>query len=82
MKIAILGDSHFGARGDSPHFHKHFKKFYDDVFFPYLEQNGIECVIQLGDVFDRRKFVNYQTLKHCREYFFDPLNQSKFKKDN
>ena len=79
MKIAILGDSHFGARGDSPHFHKHFKKFYDEVFFPYLEQNGIEYVIQLGDVFDRRKFVNYQTLKHCREYFFDPLNQPKFK---
>jgi DNA repair exonuclease SbcCD nuclease subunit len=74
-QIAILGDTHFGARGDNPHFHKHFKKFYDEVFFPYLRKNNIEYVIQLGDVFDRRKFVNYQTLKSAQEYFFEPLNK-------
>lgn len=75
MKIAILGDTHFGARGDSPFFHKHFKCFYENIFFPYLEKNNIVNIIQLGDVFDRRKFVNYQTLKHCREYFFEPLSK-------
>lgn len=75
MKIAILGDTHFGARGDSPHFHKHFKKFYDEVFFPYLRENNIKHVIQLGDVFDRRKYVNYQTLQSAQEYFFEPLNK-------
>lgn len=74
MLVAVLGDTHFGARGDSPHFHKHFKRFYDEVFFPYLKTNNIEHVIQLGDVFDRRKFVNYQTLKYAQEYFFEPLN--------
>ena len=78
MKVAILGDTHFGARGDSAHFHKLFKKFYDEVFFPYLKANGIEYVIQLGDVFDRRKYINYQTLSSAREYFFEPLN-SEFK---
>jgi len=75
MKIAILGDSHFGVRGDSPFFHKHFKQFYDEVFFPYLEKNNILHVIQLGDVFDRRKFINFQTLEHCRSYFFDRINK-------
>lgn len=75
MRIALLGDTHFGARGDNPQFHKHFQKFYDNVFFPYLEENNIEYVIQLGDVFDRRKFVNFQTLMHSRGYFFNPLNE-------
>lgn len=75
MRVAILGDTHFGARGDSPFFHKHFKMFYDKVFFPYLKENNIDHVIQLGDVFDRRKFVNYQTLDLCKEYFFEVLNK-------
>jgi DNA repair exonuclease SbcCD nuclease subunit len=74
MKIAVLGDTHFGARNDSPIFNEHFKRFYDEVFFPYLEKNNIEYVIQLGDVFDRRKYVNFNTLKSVKTYFFDRLN--------
>jgi DNA repair exonuclease SbcCD nuclease subunit len=77
-KICILGDTHFGARGDNPHFHRYFKQFYDNVFFPYLEKEGIEYVIQLGDLFDRRKYINFHTLHQAKEYFFTPLN-SKYK---
>lgn len=73
MKIAILGDTHFGARNDSLHFHNAFERFYSKVFFPYLKENGITDLIQLGDIFDRRKYVNFVTLDHCRRYFFDPL---------
>lgn len=73
MKIAILGDAHFGARNDSPAFHKFFARFYEEVFFPYLKDNGIEHVIQLGDVFDRRKYINFFTLNQSMDYFFDPL---------
>lgn len=75
MKICLLGDTHFGARNDSPAFHKFFAKFYNEVFFPYLEQNNILHIIQLGDVFDRRKYVNFNTLKQCRSYFFDRANR-------
>ena len=41
MKICVLGDTHFGARNDSPIFDKQFKNFYDNIFFPYLEQHQI-----------------------------------------
>lgn len=75
-RIAILGDTHFGARGDSPLFDDHFQQFYEQIFFPYLEKNSIEHVIQLGDVFDRRKYVNFNTLKRCKKYFFERLNSS------
>jgi len=71
MKICILGDTHFGARGDSLDFHKYFEKFYDEVLFPYLKANDIEVIFQMGDLFDRRKFINFNTLHLCREYFFD-----------
>jgi DNA repair exonuclease SbcCD nuclease subunit len=77
MKIAILGDTHFGARNDSAVFHKHFQRFYQNTFFPYLKENGINHIIQMGDVFDRRKYINFQTLKSAREYFFDPLIDQK-----
>jgi DNA repair exonuclease SbcCD nuclease subunit len=71
MKICILGDTHFGARGDSLDFHKYFEKFYDEVFFPYLKQNDIKIIFQMGDLFDRRKYINFNTLHLCRKYFFD-----------
>jgi len=69
-EIAILGDTHFGVRSDSLDFHNYYKRFYDDVFFPYLIQKGIKIVIQLGDSFDRRKYINLNTLYLVREYFY------------
>lgn len=71
MKIALITDTHFGARSDSIPFDNFFAKFYTETFFPHLERDGIKTIIHLGDVFDRRKFINYNTLKKCREYFFD-----------
>jgi len=76
MKICILGDTHHGMRGDSLDFHKYMDKFYTNTFFPYLKENGIDTVIQLGDLFDRRKFINFNSLYLCRKYFFDQLAEN------
>ena len=76
MKICILGDTHFGMRGDSMDFHKYIEKFYENTFFPYLKENGITTVLQLGDLFDRRKFINFNSLYLCRKYFFDKLKEN------
>jgi DNA repair exonuclease SbcCD nuclease subunit len=72
-KICILGDTHFGMRGDSLDFHRYCQKFYNNVFFPYLIENKIDTVFQLGDLFDRRKFINFNSLYLSRKYFFDKL---------
>lgn len=61
----------FGARNDHTAFHNHFDKFYTDVFFPYLEENNIDTIVQFGDLFDRRKYINFHTLYRSREFFFD-----------
>ena len=72
MKIAILGDTHHGMRGDSLDFHRYYEKFYSEIFFPYLKENGIDTVFQLGDLFDRRKFINFNSLylKHLKNIIY------------
>lgn len=75
MKICILGDTHFGMRGDSLDFHKYIEKFYSTVFFPYLKDHNVTTVVQLGDLFDRRKFINFNSLYLCRKYFFEKLQE-------
>ena len=47
MKIALLNDTHFGARNDSNIFDEYFYKFYDNVFFPYLEKNNIKTLMKI-----------------------------------
>ena len=71
MKIATINDTHFGARSDSLQFDNFFRRFYDEFFFPTLVEREIKTIMHLGDVFDRRKYINYNTLKSCKEYFFD-----------
>tara|TARA_R110001606_G_scaffold96378_3_gene213488 strand:- start:7136 stop:8203 length:1068 start_codon:yes stop_codon:yes gene_type:complete len=71
MKVALITDTHFGARSDNIAFDSYFAKFYDETFFPDLEKRGIKTVVHLGDVFDRRKYINYNTLQSCKKYFFD-----------
>ena len=40
MKIALINDTHFGARNDSQAFMDYFRKFYEEIFFPTLEERG------------------------------------------
>lgn len=68
MKIAIITDTHWGARGDSAIFADYFNKFYDECFFPYLEQNDIKRVFHLGDIVDRRKYIAYLTARNLRNF--------------
>ncbi len=70
-KVAIITDTHWGARNDSQVFSNYFAKFYENVFFPTLEERGIRTVIHMGDIVDRRKFINYKTLFQMRHHFFD-----------
>lgn len=73
MKIAIINDLHFGVRGDSNIFLDHIKKFLDTTFFPYLEEHQIKDIVIPGDLVDRRKFINFNTLKRMREDFLQKL---------
>jgi DNA repair exonuclease SbcCD nuclease subunit len=75
MKVAIITDMHFGARNDSIAFLDFFQKFYDNTFFPAIDDNGIDTVLILGDTFDRRKYVNFYALDRAKKMFFDKLEE-------
>jgi len=75
MKIAVISDTHFGVRNDSPLFLDYSFKFFDSVFFPYLKEHGIDTVIHMGDLLDRRKYINFNTLSQVKKRFFAPLRE-------
>jgi predicted phosphodiesterase len=72
MKIALLTDSHAGVRNDSIAFHDYMKKFYDNVFYKYIDDNNIRTVIHCGDIVDRRKYININTAHRLRTDLIQP----------
>ena len=73
MQLAIITDTHYGVRNDGEQFLNHFRDFFDDTFFPELERRKIKHVLHLGDLIDRRKFINFKTLSRMYQDFLDPL---------
>jgi len=73
MKVAIISDQHFGARKNSKLFHDYFLKFYNDIFFPTLEEEGITTVIDMGDTFDSRKGIDFSALSWAKNNYYDRL---------
>lgn len=80
MKIALVTDTHAGVRNDNPAFHEYQKRCWA-WFFEYIDTHKIERVIHLGDIYDRRKYVNFMSAKRLREDFFEPLKERGVKVD-
>lgn len=75
MKVAFVTDTHFGIKNDSPIFLNHSTEYFNNIFFPYVIENNIKDVIHLGDLFDRRKYINFNTLSHIKKHFIDKFQE-------
>lgn len=77
-KTAILGDSHFDIFNNvkQERMYGYQEKFFDEVFFPYLLENDIKTVIQLGDLFDKRVSVSQRSIAFAKRIFFDRLRDN------
>lgn len=75
MKIACISDTHYGCRKGSQLFHDFFEKFYNDIFFPTLDKEGIKHIVHMGDVFDSRRGIEFKSLKWAKRVVFDPLKE-------
>ena len=77
MKIALITDQHLDGRKGSLAFWNYFQKFYDDIFFPTLEKEGVRTIIDLGDTFDNRKSMDFNTFNRVNENYFKRLKDYK-----
>ena len=73
MKIALITDQHLDGRKGSLAFWNYFQKFYDEIFFPTLEKEGVRTIIDLGDTFDNRKSMDFNTFNRVNENYFKRL---------
>ena len=46
-----------------------------NVFFPTLEEREWKTVIHMGDAFDSRKSIDYQSLEWAKRVVFDRLEK-------
>jgi len=72
MKIAIVNDTHWGVRNDNKPIADFQARFWNEIFFPYLKENDIKTVFHLGDIVDRRKYINFVTAKRLEDEFIKP----------
>lgn len=77
MKLALLGDTHFGIRNGSPLYHDFFDLVYGKWFFPLMETLGVKDILQHGDLYDVRKGVDSFSVSQSNRYFFDRLRAYK-----
>ena len=75
MKILLITDQHFGVRNDNLVFIEKYRQFYSNVVLPTIDKLGITEVIALGDTFDRRKGINFNSLESAKEMWFTPLHE-------
>ena len=76
-KIAMITDTHFGCRNDNKALHQYFEKSFK-WFFNELESRGIRSIYHLGDLYDRRKYINFLTASKSREYFLDEIDRKQY----
>ena len=75
MRVAVITDTHWSARKSSRLFQDYFEQFYNNVFFPTLEQHGIDTIIHMGDAFDSRKSIDFVGLDWTRKVVLEPLSK-------
>jgi len=75
MKAVVINDTHFGYKNDSCLVLDYFLEFFTEQLFPYLKEHDIKTIFHLGDLFDRRKYVNFKTLSRVRKEFLEPLQE-------
>lgn len=75
MKIAIIGDLHIGVKSSNEVMMRHQARFFN-FFLNELKNRGVGTIIQLGDIWDNRRQVNFRALQFAQETFFEPINDA------
>jgi DNA repair exonuclease SbcCD nuclease subunit len=74
--IAVLGDLHLGNKGQSLEVFEYQMKFIETQFFPYILENNIKYVIQLGDCFHDRNKTDWCILNESKKRIFNWFDEN------
>lgn len=67
MRLAIIGDLHFGIKDGSYNSFLYQKHFFEDVLIPNLK--NVDGLVFLGDMFHNRRIVNMRILSETIKLF-------------
>lgn len=70
-KLVMLGDLHFGKSKFSKELLKSQMDFFNNQLYPYMDENNIKYIIQVGDIFDNRIMMDIEYLELICKQFFD-----------
>lgn len=71
MEIAVINDIHLGVRNDARFMLDYGERFFSQIFFPVIDKRKISTILIGGDVYDRRKYINFYTASRSNKFFFD-----------
>lgn len=72
-KLIVIGDCHFGVKRFSIDTLDNQLAFFDNQIFPYMEENDIKIIFQLGDLFDNRTSTDINFIHELQKRFFDRI---------
>ena len=73
MKVALIADTHVGVRNNNSIFHDYQQRFFDNIFFPYIDDHDIDVVVHVGDHLDNRKTTNVLTSQKFDEMWVQQI---------
>jgi DNA repair exonuclease SbcCD nuclease subunit len=80
-KIALITDTHFGARGDSIKVLDAQEQMFEESFFPICQKYGIKNVFHLGDLVDKNRTISFSTYDRIRNMFLEPMRKNNMTMD-
>lgn len=75
MKIAIIGDIHSGVRSSLQVFSEQQRKYFLEEFWPTIDKYNVKTILCSGDLFDKRKNIDFRVLHNVKDHFFKELEK-------
>lgn len=76
MKAILLGDIHFDVANGNQNVLENQLNFFKLQLFPYMKENNINTIIQLGDLMDNRNKVSVNVMYYLRNDFFNYMKDN------
>ena len=78
MKLIVIGDIHFGIKNFNEKFFNNQLKFFHEQLFPYMLENNINTIVQLGDLLDNRTHIDINIFERINKEFFKYIEKYNF----